>query len=359
MTDSKIADVNWQRCAKTNNVYAKLVIIAYLCICGTIGFGIDVLINMFWFGLKWRPAIMEMLYFQRENIYGMPAMLALGVLILGILYLCQRKVMLMGLNAYPVDNVKDLSDREKMILDLVQKTASAIGLEHKPDLYIAETPVLNAFVGGSTKKGTYVVLTKGLLSHLMPKQVQAVIVMQLCHLKLLDQRLVVAVTLVAHIPLIIFDAIYHRFIYGKDRNPEPNPIIELGYKGLRITRFLLPASSFLFRFVLSPDRIHFAQIMAVKLMKENQSLGQALIKIHEYQFDNMEFLGEKYSEMAGDEIRREAYLFDPADINKSQTFATPFSTHPTLEEQLNEIGISDYVPNYKHTNADVKVTIPK
>ncbi|WP_412756686.1 hypothetical protein [Legionella bozemanae] len=78
--------------------------------------------------------------------------------------------------------------------------------------------------------------------------------------------------------------------------------------------------------------------MATRLLGDNQSLISALIKVRDDAHHiNKEEVAETYSEISHDEIRREAYFFNPTNFNLAQTFSTPFSTQPSIEMQLEKL----------------------
>lgn len=343
-TETEDSVVNWRYIAKTNIFYARMTVLAYLAMCAAMGVCGDVLLNVFYWKMDWRTAIEVFVYFKQYAYICYGATL-LGFLVIVGLYFFHRSILLAGLET---TNMTETQQADyKMLLENLAKMSKQIGLAKTPDLVIADSQILNTFVGGSNDKNNFVVLTSGLLDALTTHELQAVLLSQLCHLKLADQRLTLAVALCGNIPLLCFDLCYHRFIWGPDRDPEPNPILALFFKGLIIARFLIPAGTFLFRFILSSERFYNAQKMTVKLMNSNEPLAKALIKIYESQLNDIDKYGQLYSEIPYDEMRREVYLFDPADINNAQTFASPFTTHPSLEEQLAEIAYGDYHPNYQ------------
>lgn len=335
---------NWQQSVKSNILYVRLVLWAFIAMCFAIGFVIDMAIQMFYFGSRWWPAFKSFLLFQ-QIAYASYIVTVLGIILLVVFYYLQKKIMLIGLDYKSLTAATERNTQQQALYDGLLKMSESMGLNKMPDLLIVNSPIINAFVSGSKQKKSFMVLTEGLIENLSPDELQAVIAMQLCYIKRADQQLTLAVALVANVAIIFFDLIYHRFLYAKDRDREPNPLVALIFRGLKIGRFLLPMGTFLFRFILSPERVYQAEKMTVKMMNTNAPLARALIKMHEQQFSQSDKFGEYYSELACDEIRRESYLFDPADINKAQTFATPFTTQPSLEEQLHMIAY-DYRPKY-------------
>ena len=328
--------INWQVSISRNVFYSNFLLVGLMLVCIIGGYVADIVASSFWFKLHWQTVALELVNLERIP-YATCASSAIGLLLIIVLYVFHKQLILKGLDAVSIVKLADKSGKHPLN-DVLISMSKKMGLSHSPKLYIANTRVLNAFVSGLREKNTIMVITQGLLTELKPQELQAIMLMQLAQIKALDQRLALVLAYVSNLHLIIFDLIYHPFIYGKNRDREPNPLLNFGFKCLKIARFLMPVPTFLMRFILKPSRILQADQMAVSLMGSNQALASAIKKINDIQFEKMDEMGEIYSEISLDEIRREMYVFDPADISKCQTFASPFTTHPTLDEQLDAIG---------------------
>lgn len=338
--NTQMEKMHWQKSLRRNVFFSRFLIFLFFLMCFFLGLVIDVIIYKFYYQSAWTEALISLVTLQSY------AYATLGILLVGSLELClflifHRKFMRLGLKSVSATSLIKSTGEGQGLVDFIAKMSTLLNLPNPPQLYISKILTVNAFVSGLSAKNSIVVLTHGLLEQLEAREIQSIVLMQLCHIKSLDQRLTTVLSFVSNANLVLFDLIFHVFLYGPNRDREPNPLASMFFRSLKISRFLIPMTTFLLRFSLKPSRIYQAQKMTVKIMRENKSLAQALIKIYKYHFDNMEFMGDLYSEIMCDEIRREAYVFDPADINKSQTFATPFTTHPTLEEQLEAIGYSD------------------
>ncbi len=328
--------MDWQVSVKRNTFYSYLLVFSFFLASFGMGFVMDVVFNKYWLALDWWLVCKQLATFQLIA-YATYGLLLVGLVGIVLLYFFHRRLMLTGLNTTAVLKL-NANETSHPLNDLLITMSKKMGLSHSPKLFIAHTPVLNAFVSGFSAKNSMMVLSQGLLEALEPKEIQAIMLMQLSQLKALDQRLTLVLAFVSNFFLIVFDLVYHAYLYGKNRDRDPNPLIKFFFSGLKVVRFIIPAMTFIMRFVLRPERIVQAQQMTVKVMSDNEPLANAIKKINDIQFEKMESLGEAYSEMALDEIRREAYVFDPADISKCQTFASPFTTHPSLDEQLEAMG---------------------
>ena len=79
----------------------------------------------------------------------------------------------------------------------------------------------------------------------------------------------------------------------------------------------------------------------VELMRTNEPLARALLKIHQDHTGHIDQQRFSYERTPHEAMRRAAYLYDPsyAGINASHDFSSLFSTHPPLKERLAALGI--------------------
>ena len=91
---------------------------------------------------------------------------------------------------------------------------------------------------------------------------------------------------------------------------------------------------------LSRTREYMADAGCVQLLRDNKPLASALIKIQNDSAANKETYGAEYSQTPHENVRREAYIFDPvqAGIQGSSSLADFFSTHPSLQDRLAALG---------------------
>ena len=78
----------------------------------------------------------------------------------------------------------------------------------------------------------------------------------------------------------------------------------------------------------------------VELMRDNEPLAKALIKIDDDHQVNAEEYRHAYGKTAHEDVRRAAYLYDPvkAGIEPVKCISSMFSTHPSIIDRLRAIG---------------------
>ena len=84
---------------------------------------------------------------------------------------------------------------------------------------------------------------------------------------------------------------------------------------------------------------------SVELLRDNQPLASALMKIENDHTDNKATYSDAYSRTPHENVRREAYIFDPvqAGVEPMGSIADIFSTHPNLQARLAAIGFKTRV----------------
>ena len=78
----------------------------------------------------------------------------------------------------------------------------------------------------------------------------------------------------------------------------------------------------------------------VQLTRDNQALASALLKINNDHQENQAVYNAAYQQTPHENVRREAYIFDPvqAGIESTGSLTDMFSTHPNLRDRLAALG---------------------
>ena len=109
---------------------------------------------------------------------------------------------------------------------------------------------------------------------------------------------------------------------------------------ITLIRIILPIVTIFLVFYLSRTREYMADAGCVELMRDNQPLASALLKIYNDHTENVDQYTRQYRNTAHESIRREAYIFDPkeAGISNWQSLSDLFSTHPSIGKRLAALG---------------------
>jgi heat shock protein HtpX len=108
-------------------------------------------------------------------------------------------------------------------------------------------------------------------------------------------------------------------------------------------RYVLPIVTVLLTLYLSRTREYMADAGCVELMRDNQPLAKALMKIDQDHQTYTDTYAQAYGQTAHEDVRRAAYLYDPVKtgIEPIKSIASLFSTHPTIKDRLAALGIKN------------------
>ena len=168
---------------------------------------------------------------------------------------------------------------------------------------------------------------------LTQKELQAVIAHEISHIRHLDIRLTLVASVLTNITSIALDYLFFNSLnFGRD-DRESNRVF---YTVVYVFRLILPVMTTFMMLVLSRSREYMADAGSVEIIGDNKPLGSALIKIQQGYENNPSVQDSPY-----EYTRYAAYIFNPKSLMSKKTFSDFFSTHPTLEERLRAIGITE------------------
>ena len=179
----------------------------------------------------------------------------------------------------------------------------------KPELYITNMNVPNAFATGRSPKHSAVVLTKGLLSHLNVEEIEAVMAHEISHIKHRD-------TLISTMAATISGAITwvaYLFFFTNQRNRNAFSFLLLF--------ILAPLAATLVRLAISRDREYFADRTGAGFSNP-LDLASALEKIHKTSKDY---------KIKGNNATAHMFIVNPFSAG---ALSRLFSTHPPLEKRV-------------------------
>lgn len=204
----------------------------------------------------------------------------------------------------------------KMYHDLVEGLTIASGMP-KPQLYIMESPQINAFASGRDPKHSVICVTTGALQKLEKRELEGVLAHELGHIASYDMRFMTLVAVMVGMIAIISE-IFLRSLWlrGGDNDKGKGVFILIGV----ILAILAPIVVYFVQMAISRKREYTADASAVKFTRYPDGLTKALKKI---QLD--------HSPPEKKVSKAVAPLF----------FANPFrnlgSTHPPIEKRISTL----------------------
>ncbi|WNI19068.1 zinc metalloprotease HtpX [Actinacidiphila sp. ITFR-21] len=201
----------------------------------------------------------------------------------------------------------------------------ALGDLPKPRVAIADSDVPNAFATGRSQKNTLVCATTGLLRRLEPDELEGVIAHELSHVAHKD----VAVMTIASFLGILAGIVTRIGLWGGFRRARDPGTAALAIL-IPLVSAVVYVISFLLTRMLSRYRELSADRSAALLTGRPSSLASALTKV-----------SGQIAAIPTRDLRKvepfNAFFFAPA-LSGGASFSRLLSTHPTLEQRLEQLG---------------------
>lgn len=266
-------------------------------------------------------------------------MTGIAVLSLMIAHFFHKNVVMMGTEYHEVkpEALGTESIEERQLYNVVEEMKIAAGLKYMPKVYVIEANYMNAFASGLNEKTALVAITRGLLEKLDRDELQAVMAHELSHIRHNDIRLTITVAILSNLMLIAIDLVFRGILYGSNQNKD-NALKLI----IIVIRFVLPIITVLLMMYLSRTREFMADSGCVELMRSNEPLARALLKIDADHKNHVEQYRADYKSTPHEAVRQSSYLYDPNYAHIATDFFSLnnlFSTHPPLEQRLKALGI--------------------
>lgn len=195
----------------------------------------------------------------------------------------------------------------------------------KPRVAIAESDVPNAFATGRSQKNSMVCATTGLLRRLEPEELEGVLAHELSHVAHRDVAVMTIASFLGVLAGIITRAALWSGV-GRNNRDQNAAIAVLIVTGVSVVVY---AISFLLTRLLSRYRELSADRAAALLTGRPSALAAALTKVT-----------GQIARIPTEDLRKDqafnAFYFAPA-FNK-ESFNRLLSSHPTLEQRLDQLG---------------------
>ena len=260
-------------------------------------------------------------------------MAGLAVVSLWITYAMYDKIMLLGTDSHEITPETATSLQEKQLYNVVEEMKVAAGLQFMPKVFLIEANYMNAFASGYSEKSAMVAITRGLMEKLDRAELQAVMAHELSHIRHHDIKLTLMVAILSNILLIVIDLLFYNLIFRRD-DREDNRLLTV----VLVLRYVLPLITLMLGLFLSRTREFMADSGAVELMRDNDPMARALLKINADNQAHTEEYVQAYGQTAHEEVRRASYLFDPSTLDPVKSLNSAFSTHPHIEKRLDALG---------------------
>jgi len=336
-----VSIADWRSTLRQNNFRTRIVILMFFLIyCG-----IGILVDMYMSSMQHPHATLGQLFEALITFQIFPVativMLAIAGVSLLVSYSLYDKLMLLGTEYHEITPTTAQNVAEQQLYNVIEEMKIAAGLRYMPRVFIIDADYMNAFASGYSEKSAMVAITRGLMTKLNRDELQAVMAHELSHIRHLDIKLTLTASLLSNLSIMVLDMFFYNMIFSGNRRNSENRSGNILVVVIMILRYLLPIISILLLLYLSRTRELMADAGCVELMRTNQPLATALMKISDDHNQNRDRYSAEYSQTPHENIRREAYIFDPmqAGIESMTSIGDFFSTHPSLEARLAALGI--------------------
>jgi heat shock protein HtpX len=341
-----VSAADWRKTLRRNNSRTMIIIGLFFLIYASIG----LLVDMYLYSSTYPTATLSQLFTALMTFKLFPiatlVMLVIAAISLFVSYAMHDKLMLLGTDYHEITPETARNVTERQLYNVVEEMKIAAGLRYMPKVFIINADYMNAFASGYSEKSAMVAITRGLMEKLNRDELQAVMAHELSHIRHLDIKLTLTASLLANMTIIVLDLLFYNAIFSNRRSEgerSRNSLVII----IVILRYLLPLISVLLLLYLSRTRELMADAGSVELMRANQPLATALLKINDDYTRNRDRYNANSQETSHENIRREAYIYDPvqAGIDSMTSVSDLFSTHPSLEERLTALGYKQKKPS--------------
>lgn len=331
---------DWRTLLKQNQRRTRLVIFVFILLYLALGFLIDLFFRSQQFPSVSLSQIASALITLKLIPYATLITGAIAIISVWVTFTFYDKIMLLGTEYHEVTPETVESLLEKQLYNIIQELQVAAGLRYMPRVFIIEADYMNAFASGYSEKSAMVAITRGLLVKLNRAEIQAVMAHELSHIRHMDIKLTLAASVLTNLMLILIDILFYSVIFGRNNRSREREGGNWLVLAIMILRYLLPIITLLLMLFLSRTREYMADAGCVELMRDNEPLARALLKIQGDYDAHQEHYSQEYKETPHESVRREAYIFDPtvAGISGMQSLSDLFSTHPNIVKRLAALG---------------------
>jgi heat shock protein HtpX len=332
---------NWREQLRENERKTKIVIATFIGIFILVGLLFDTFLGMGRYNASAGAVFHALVTFKIVPIATL-TMLGIAAVSLLITYSLYDRIMLLGTNSYEITSESARNLAEKKLFNVVEEMKVAAGLHYMPKVYLIEANYMNAFASGYSEKSAMVAITRGLMDKLDRAELQAVMAHELSHIRHHDIKLTLTVSVLSNILLIAIDWLFYSMLFGGGRrDSRDSKGANKLFMVVMILRFILPFVTAMLTLFLSRTREFMADSGAVELMRDNEPMARALLKISEDHKKNQAEYGQAYGQTAHESVRRASYIFDPKRFSNSHDPSDLFSTHPSVKRRLQSLGFKE------------------
>lgn len=335
LADYHSSAADWRAQIRKNQRKTRIVIALFIAGYFAVGFIADVcVLQAMYPHITVQQSIYALTHLQVMP-YATLLMVGFALLSLLITYSFYDRIMLLGTEYHEITSQTAQNIQEQQLYNVVEEMTVAAGMKYLPRVFIIEADYMNAFASGFSEKSAMVAITRGLIDKLDRPELQAVMAHELSHIRHYDIKLTLTVAVLSNILLMVVDILFYSVLFRRnDDQREDNRLLMV----ITILRYVLPIVTIVLTLFLSRTREYMADAGCVELMRDNEPLARALLKISSDHEQHAEHYAEEYGNTPHEQVRHASYLFDPADIDPVKSLSAAFDTHPSITDRLKALG---------------------
>lgn len=333
ISDFQAGKANWRDQLRQNETKTRSVILTFILVYVVVGLVVDVVILQSQYPQASLGQCFAALISFQKVPYATLLLLLIALISILITYSMYDRIMLLGTDSYEITAQSARNLKEKQLYNVVEEMKVAAGLRFMPKVFIIEADYMNAFASGYSEKSAMVAITRGLMEKLDRAEMQAVMAHELSHIRHHDIKLTLMIAVLSNILLIVIDILFYNFIYSRNKK-EDNRLFLV----IMILRYVLPVVTVVLALFLSRTREYMADAGSVELMRDNEPMARALLKISEDHELHADEYHQAYGKTPHEQVRQASYLYDPSRLDPVKSLNNLFSTHPSVEDRLRAIG---------------------
>lgn len=254
--------------------------------------------------------------------YG-SSLVGISLIVSGVIsflsYYYSDKMVLSLSGAREADRKKDFD-----LYTVAENIAIASGIP-KPRVYVIEDTASNAFATGRDPEHAVVCVTRGLLTKLNRRELEAVIAHEMSHIRNFDIRLMAVVSIMVGIIVLLSDWFSRSLWWRGRRDNDRSNVSAVIFLISVVLALLAPLAATLMQLAISRRREFLADASGALTTRNPDALADALLKI----------AGDKEVLEAATNATAHLYIVNPFKGKKfTAWFANLFNTHPPLEERI-------------------------
>lgn len=325
---------DWREQLRKNERKTRFVIALFICVYAAVGLVADVFILQSFYPGRTFDVYFNALVTFKVVPYATLIMIAIAIISLMVTYSLYDRIMLLGTEYHEVTPESFQNLQEKQLYNVVEEMKVAAGLQYMPKVFIIEADYMNAFASGYSERSAMVAITRGLMQKLDRQELQAVMAHELSHIRHHDIKLTLMVAVLSNIMLLVIDVLFYSVLYGRNNDRQDNKLFTV----VMVMRYVLPLVTVLLTLFLSRTREFMADAGCVELMRDNEPMARALLKISQDHEQHAQEYENAYGQTPHEEVRRASYLFDPSSFDPVKSLSSAFDTHPSITDRLAAIG---------------------